>query len=291
MYPSFILDRAKGFVHESASANAFSNTTLIRFLNDEVRSLTSEVRRRFPLFGMTETTISQTSGTDGSDLPTRLDRVIDLRREDATNEQVYPADHASNLGQGFALTDTQFYWVNDDETHTYYLRYTRLPWDVHRGVAQALSDATHLTLADASLNGVGGTTWGDVPVGAVYDDYFNGAKLIVTSCTTAANIGQEVTINDHVGSTGVLTVSAWPIGKPDGTVVYQIQPLIDPKEWNEVLAWGVANRVRAIGRGDPLMMSGAHPYRKARRAFFSHWRDIYGTQGKPVHYVALELQA
>lgn len=287
MYATYIIDRAKGFVHENAQATAFSTTTLMRFLSDTVKELTSEVRSGFPLFGMTETTITQTSGTDGSDLPSRLDRIIDLRDSGDPGAQVYPADHVTVLAQGFALTDSQFYWVNNDQSTTYTLRYTRLPWDCHAGIAQSLADDTHLTLAVPGAT----TTYGDVWIGDAFDDYYNGVKLIVTDCTTAAKEYQEVTITDYDGGTGVVTVSAWPSGKPDGTVTYQIQPMIDPKEWHDLLAWGVALRMMVIGRKDPLVTSGSHPYRKARRRFLEHWRKRYGVQGKPVHYIALERSA
>ena len=279
MFPSDIINRAKLLVHANIRTSSYSASDFVSMLNDGVECLVSECRNRYPLMGLDIVTITQTAGTETTDLPTLTDRVLRVRDPNTPDERL-PVDIMSAMSSGFALTDSQLYWVHSDETNTWELWRTRQPWEVHYGEAAAVG-ATSITFATTPTGGVlwsGGSHW---------DDYYNGAKVYIRSATTYA--GQTVTVTDYVGSTGVATV-AWADGTPTGTVVYEIQPMIDPREFKSLLAWEVALRIQHTSRNEVLEFEKRHPYSRQYARFVSKWQRIQDRMGQPGRMIALDRQ-
>ena len=215
MYPSAILTLANSYVHENVRTKAFSANDKMQYFNDAVRDLVSEARAINPLFGLQTTSLTQTVSVNYTDIPAWTDRVLRVLDDTDRTDEKLPADLMDFWQQGYALSDTRFWWVEDDRTNTWTLWRTTIPWKCHYGTAQALGTDTTLTLA---VDGAA-TTVGSVYLGNYYNDYLNGAYLYARTCTTAAKQGQRTLVTDHAGATGIVTVAAWPAGKPDGTVV------------------------------------------------------------------------
>ena len=221
----------------------------------------SEIRARFPLMGLTNVTISQTADTETTDIPDFTDRVVRVRDPENLTDEKLPVDFFSRMASGFALTDSQFYWVRDDRTNDWQLQRTRIPWEVHYGDASTFN-ATTITLATTPT---GGNAW----VGDAYDDYYNDAYIYVQNATT--NKGQKAKITDYAGATGVATIAAWPGGLPTGTLTYEIMPMIDAVEFKNLLAWEVALRIQNIARGEVLQFERKHPYTRQHKRLEKKW--------------------
>ena len=286
MYPSHIITKAKTFVHENILSSQYDETELIRFLNDGVKVLVAEARDKFPTFGMITTNVTQTSGTETTSLPGRLDRIIQMRDDNDDHERSNGVNFSSILDEGYALTDADFYWVNSDQTNTWELYYTRIPADVHYGLAGTIS-ATTMVLA---TNGAA-TTYGDVWTGSQYDDYYNGTQIYIRDCTTAAGENQIATITDYDGLTGVATVASWPSGTtPDGDITYELLPALDCEEFSTLLAWEVALRVLITSRDNEIVMARYHPYKSERKKFKAKWAKRQKSTNPHVRFRALESQ-
>jgi hypothetical protein len=268
--PTTIIAYAKLLLGESVASSHYDVDDLMRLFNEAHKGLVSEARNWFPLLGRQSTSITQTSGTGTTSLPSFNESVLMLR--DAGTDwdyadEVYPVDWRSKEGSGFALDDDEILWVNNDQSNTWTLWYTRTIWDCHKGTADS---ATASTLV---LDNTASTLEGDCRYGDAADDYYNTAKALITSCTTAAYTYQESTAaTDYTGSTRTLAVT-WPAGTPDGTIVYEIQPLLDADQWFELMAWEVALRMMVIGQGEIAQFSRRHPYSQARARFRNHWRN------------------
>jgi len=259
-----MIDLADTYVHEKAVSSKFAAATKMEFLNCAVRELVNEVRDVFPYFGMVSTTIDQTQGTETTSMISDLDRVIHMRGNTDKSQEVLYQNMLTDLGSGWSMTDKDFVWINYDTTGTYEVQYTRLPWDCHYGTAAAFA-ATTVTITVSAT----GPKWSG---GGFYNDYYNGCKLYALSSTT--NYGQEFTVTDFAGSTGVFT-GTWDGDTPtgEGTLVYEVQPMINPREWYQLLAWEVALMMKSIGRGEDAPLPRNHPYKRLRQQFITKYRS------------------
>ena len=286
MYPSHILDLANKYVNEKAVSDKFTPTTRLQFLNDGILALVSEVRNVFPWFGLLSTTIDQTKGTETTTMPTDWDRIVHLRDSTSNMDDKFAA-YLTNLtsasGSGFAFTDKNFWWVGSDQTNTWEVLYTKLPWEVHYGTAPA-NAATTMTIS-TSGNATGNVWTG----GSYYNDIYNGADIYVETAT--AYSGQLGPVTDYDGATGVFTLS-WPDGTPtvSGAVLYEVMPIINAREFGPLLAWEVALAMKNIGREDPLVLSRRHPYKRQKNRFISKWRSATAHAPEHPRFISLERQ-
>lgn len=100
------------------------------------------------------------------------------------------------------------------------LWYIKRMAELHQGTADSVTSSTIVFPETPNLGAVSNE-----------DDYYNGARLKITSATT--NAGQTVEITDYVASTRTATVS-WTSGTPTGTIKYSILSEI-PEDYEELV--------------------------------------------------------
>ena len=285
--PTSIIAYAKVLTGENISADHYDEDDLMMLFNEAHKGLVSEARSWFPLLGRTSTSITQTSGTNTTSLPSFAESVLMLRDAGVSwdyAEDVYPVNWRTRVGSGFALDDDEIIWVRSDRANTWTLWYTREIWDCHKGTADSATDTTIVFDDTAS------TLEGDCHYGDAADDYYNGAKVLITSNDTAGATYEEATVTDYTGSTRTATVASWPGATPTGTIVYEVQPLLDADQWKELLAWEVALRVMVISRGDAAQFPRRHPYSQAWARFRNHWRNKQRRMRDSVRLVTYDRQ-
>ncbi|MFA4972104.1 MAG: hypothetical protein WC683_05790 [bacterium] len=290
MYPTKIISMAKNLLGENIVANRYDADQLMQFFNEAQKNLVAEARSMFPLLGRISTTVTQTAGTETTSLPDFHESLLLLRdstQDVSVADHLYPVHWADQAGSGFAVADNELLWVRNDQTQVWTLWYTRAPWDCHKGVATAETDITSTSII---LDDTASALEGECYYGDMFDDYYNGAKVVVTDCTTAAKEFQQPVITDYAGTTRTATIAAWPGGTPDGTVTYEIQPMLDPMRWADLMAWELNLRINSIARDDPAVYSKRHPYGQQRNQFRSHWRGLQRRMRPSIHMVSYDRQ-
>jgi len=280
MYPSHIITLARSYVHENARTKAFSESDKMQYLNDAVKMLTFEARQQCPYFGLVSTTVTQTVAVHYSDIPAWTDRILRVFDDSDHSDEKLPADFCDQYSEGFALSDTQFWWIADDRTKTWTLYCTKVPWECHIGVAGTTGATSMILATDGAA-----TTIGNVWTGARFNDYYNDAYIYIRVAT--ANSGQQAKITDYAGATYTATVASWPGSTPTAAITYEIQPIINPIEWKSLLAWEVALMMMKIGR-DEAIDDRRHPYARLRRAFVDKYANPQMRMGSVIRFNAPE---
>ncbi|MCP4642921.1 MAG: hypothetical protein GY851_20920, partial [bacterium] len=110
-------------------------------------------------------------------------------------------------------------------------------------------------------------------------------------CDTAGYEHQKAAITDYDGATGVATVASWPAGTPDGTITYELLPMIDCEAFASLLAWEVALRVLVTSRDDTIVRARHHPYAVERKVFKRKYFKMQEVTHGHITFRNLESQA
>jgi len=213
-------------------------------MNYEQQKLAPYITMAYEDYFLTKVKISLVNGQREYQLPyhtlkvKRVDHVrpgniepTDLLPIDLTDEWSWRDSDSEGHPEAWAFRNYKIRLTpmpNYDDSYKLTIWFSGRPPDMSYGTALAGAARTITFASTPTL----GTT-------SIYDNYYNGAHVHMTSGT---GVGQINEVETYVGSTRIATmVDTWST-IPNNTSVYDIAPVI-PKEYTELLVLGAVMRV------------------------------------------------